>query len=240
MPNNVYHLPYTKEQIEAAIAKGPIIQKVGEDSYWALWDIVSMQYVQTEYPALIGDLAEMQTEANRAEAAAQRAAKSAEEAKSWADQAAGSEGGSGAGSAEPSELEDYEMETGAFTNAGAGWNVYKFREPFEGVPSVVCQPIDFPGWVEIKQVTAEGFLYCLRKPTFTAGKNGSVVAGSVSTGSYYVASGTASSSAHTAQTLVSAVTLPSVTMPTLPTAQLTTTTDPIQIHYIAIEYGGER
>ncbi len=132
------------------------------------------------------------------------------------------------------------METGRFVNAGAGWNTYKFREPFDGVPSVVCQALNFQGWVEIKNVTTEGFLYCLRKPNFAAGKAGSVAAGSVTTGQFYTASGTSSSSAHAEHTLVSGVTLPVVTMPTLPTATLTTTANQIEIHYMAIEYGGDR
>ena len=88
MADKVYHVAFSKEQIEAAIGKGPIIQKVEDDSYWFLWDIEAMQYVQTEYPALVGDFEEMVAQANRANAAALRALQSALDAKSWADQAA--------------------------------------------------------------------------------------------------------------------------------------------------------
>lgn len=233
--DKVYHLSFTAEQIEAAVGKGPIIQAVGEDSYWFVWDVAAMQYVQTEYPALIGDLVDITAQANRADAAASRALQSAEESKKWADQAA--EGsGAGSGSAEPSELEDYAMEVGQFTNAAAGWCSYQFREAFESVPTVTLQPVNFSGWAEIRNITAEGFQYCLRKPIYTAGAAGAD--GSVATGTYYTAAGTASSSTHSAVTLVSAVTLP--TQPTLPTAVNATTEDPIVINYIAIEYGGER
>ena len=38
--DKVYHVPFSSDQIEAAIGKGPIIQKVGDDSYWFLWDII--------------------------------------------------------------------------------------------------------------------------------------------------------------------------------------------------------
>lgn len=93
---------------------------------------------------------------------------------------------SSGGSGDVGELEDYTLEVGAFKNAAAGWNTYKFREPFEGVPVVALQAEDFAGVVMIKSVTADGFLYCLR-------------------------------------TLADA-----------------TTADAVPVHYIAIEYGGER
>ena len=69
----------------------------------------------------------------------------------------GGESDSGTG-----ELQDTEMEVGTITNSGAGWNTYHFREAFEGVPNVVCQAEDFDGVVLVKDITAEGFLYCLR------------------------------------------------------------------------------
>lgn len=131
-----------------------------------------------------------------------------------------SSGGSGSG--DVGELEDLTVKIGTLTNAGAGWNSYKFPEAMEAAPQVVLQPVNFSGWVEIKSVTAEGFLYCLRQPTYTDG--------SVTTGSYYTASGTSSSSAHTANTLVSAV--------TLPTAENKTTAEAVEIIWIAIEFNG--
>lgn len=108
------------------------------------------------------------------------------------------------------ELQDTEMEVGTFTNSGAGWNTYHFREAFEGVPNVVCQAEDFDGVVLVKDITAEGFLYCLR---------------TLQTGSYYTGAATGTSPAHNATTLVSGT---------------TTTADSIKINYVAIEYGGER
>lgn len=117
---------------------------------------------------------------------------------------------SGGGSGDAGELEDTALEVGSFINAGAGWNTYHFREAFDAPPRVVLQAEGFDGVVLIKDITAEGFLYCLRL---------------LSTGSYYTAAGTASSSAHSANTLVSGT---------------TTTADEVKINYLAVEYGGER
>lgn len=108
------------------------------------------------------------------------------------------------------ELQDTEMEVGTITNAGAGWNTFKFREAFEGVPQVTCQAENFDGVVLVKDITAEGFLYCLRK---------------LQTGSYYTGGSTGTNPSHSANTLVSGT---------------TTTADSIKINYIAVEYGGER
>ena len=117
----------------------------------------------------------------------------------------GGESDSGVG-----ELQDTEMEVGTITNAGAGWNTYHFREAFEGVPQVTCQAEDFDGVVLVKDITAEKFLYCLRK---------------LQTGSYYTGDSTGTNPSHSAATLVNGT---------------TTTADAIKINYVAIEYGGER
>ena len=108
------------------------------------------------------------------------------------------------------ELQDTEMEVGTITNAGAGWNTYHFREAFEGVPQVTCQAENLDGVVLIKDITAEGFLYCLRVQA---------------SGSYYVGGSDGTSPSHSATTLVSGT---------------TTTAAEIKINYIAVEYGGER
>lgn len=108
------------------------------------------------------------------------------------------------------ELQDTEMEVGTITNTGAGWNTYHFREAFEGIPQVVCQAEDFDGVVLVKDITAEKFLYCLRK---------------LQTGSYYTGDSTGTNPSHSAATLVNGT---------------TTTADAIKINYVAIEYGGER
>ena len=117
----------------------------------------------------------------------------------------GGESDSGVG-----ELQDTEMEVGTITNAGAGWNTYHFREAFEGIPQVVCQAEDFDGVVLVKDITAEGFLYCLRR---------------LATGSYYTGDSTGTNPSHKETTLVSGT---------------TTTADAVKINYIAVEYGGER
>lgn len=127
-----------------------------------------------------------------------------------------SSGGSGSG--DVGELEDLTVKIGTLTNAGAGWNSYKFPESFDAAPHVFFQPLSFTGWVEVKEITADGFLYCLRAHE----------EGSVTTGSYYTAGGTASSSSHSAQTLVSGVTLPSGK----------TTEAAIEVLWVAIEFNG--
>ncbi len=121
------------------------------------------------------------------------------------DAPAGGESDSGVG-----ELQDTEMEVGTITNAGAGWNTFKFREAFEGVPQVTCQAENFDGVVLVKDITAEGFLYCLR---------------TLQNGSYYTGGSTGTNPSHSATTLVSGT---------------TTTADAVKINYIAVEYGGER
>ena len=121
------------------------------------------------------------------------------------DAPAGGESDSGVG-----ELQDTEMEVGTITNAGAGWKTYHFREAFEGVPQVSCQAEDFDGVVLVKDITAEGFLYCLRK---------------LQTGSYYTGDSTGTNPSHSAATLVNGT---------------TTTADAVKINYLAGEYGGER
>lgn len=121
------------------------------------------------------------------------------------DAPAGGESDSGVG-----ELQDTEMEVGTITNAGAGWNTYHFREAFEGVPQVTCQVEDFDGVVLVKDITAEGFLYCLR---------------TLQTGTYYIGTETGTNPSHKETTLVSGT---------------TTTADAVKINYIAVEYGGER
>lgn len=108
------------------------------------------------------------------------------------------------------ELQDTDMEVDTFTNAGAGWNTFKFREAFEGVPQVTCQTEDFDGVVLVKDITAEGFLYCLR---------------TLQTGTYYIGTETGTNPSHKETTLVSGT---------------TTTADAVKINYIAVEYGGER
>ena len=131
------------------------------------------------------------------------------------------------------ELDDYTMETGCFVNAGAGWNTFRFRHPFEGVPVLTVTPKEFDGFCEIKNVTAEGFLYCLRKPQL---QDGSVTEGTVTTATGYIGSDTGSSPSHSKVTYVSGVTLPTITLPTYGTV---TTDEKIEMDYIAIEFGGD-
>lgn len=131
------------------------------------------------------------------------------------------------------ELDDYTMETGRFINAGAGWNTFKFRHPFDGVPVVTVTPKEFSGFCEIKSVTAEGFLYCLRQPSL---QGGSATKGTVTTATGYIGSDTGTSPGHSKVTYVSGVTLPVITLPTFGTV---TTDEKIEMDYIAIEFGGD-
>ena len=131
------------------------------------------------------------------------------------------------------ELDDYTMETGRFINAGAGWNTFKFRHPFEGVPVVTVTPKEFSGFCEIKNVSKDGFLYCVRKPQL---QDGSVTEGTVTTATGYIGSDTGTSPSHSKATYVSGVTLPQVVLPTLGAA---TTAEKVEMDYIAIEFGGD-
>lgn len=133
-------------------------------------------------------------------------------------------GGGGSG-----ELEDLQLQGGYLVNAGAGWQTQPFPRPFAGVPAVLLQPVAFPGWAEVKDVTAAGFSYRLVKPVYTPGSQGSVT-----TGSYYTANGTSSSNSHAEHTLVSGVTLP-----TLPKAENQETAEKITIFWLAMETEGE-
>ena len=127
-------------------------------------------------------------------------------------------GGGGSG-----ELEDLQLQGGRLVNAGAGWQTHPFPRPFAGVPAVLLQPVAFPGWAEVKDVTAEGFSYRLVKPVYTPG--------SVSTGSYYTANGSSASSDHAENTLVSGVTLPK--------AEDRETGEKITVFWLAMETEGE-
>ena len=117
---------------------------------------------------------------------------------------------SGGGSGDVGELEDTAFVVGTFTNSGAGWNTIKFRQPFEGVPNVVCQAEAFDGIVQVQNVTKDGFQYCLRTQA---------------SGTYYVGASTGTTPSHSAATLVTGT---------------TTTATAVKINYIAVEFGGER
>lgn len=117
---------------------------------------------------------------------------------------------SGGGSGDVGELEDTAFVVGTFTNSGAGWNTFKFRQPFEGVPNVVCQAEAFDGIVQVQNVTKDGFQYCLRTQA---------------SGTYYVGASTGTTPSHSAATLVTGT---------------TTTATSVKINYIAVEFGGER
>ena len=117
---------------------------------------------------------------------------------------------SGGGSGDVGELEDTAFVVGTFTNSGAGWNTFKFRQPFEGVPNVVCQAEAFDGIVQVQNVTKVGFQYCLRTQA---------------SGTYYVGASTGTTPSHSAATLVTGT---------------TTTATAVKINYIAVEFGGER
>lgn len=117
---------------------------------------------------------------------------------------------SGGGSGDVGELEDTAFEVDTFTNSGAGWNTFKFRQPFEGVPNVVCQAEAFDGIVQVQNVTKDGFQYCLRTQA---------------SGTYYVGASTGTTPSHSAATLVTGT---------------TTTATAVKINYIAVEFGGER
>lgn len=121
------------------------------------------------------------------------------------------------------ELEDLTVKTGSFKNAGAGWNTFEFPGyPFEGVPMVTCEAEGFA--VEVKSVTPEGFLYRL-----VAGSSPSL---DVSKGSYFVHTSKATSTSSMSQvSLVTGISLAS--------DGAATTSEAVEVKYMAIEYGGD-
>lgn len=58
------------------------------------------------------------------------------------------------------ELEDLTIRCGTLTNAGAGWNTFKFPEPFEAPPSVTLQS-EGNAFASLSTVDEEGFVYQL-------------------------------------------------------------------------------
>ena len=141
------------------------------------------------------------------------------------------------------ELEDLTVRCGRFVNAGEGWQGFAFPTGFDAPPVLTAQPLGFGGWVELRDVTAEGFSYRLRRNVFRAGEwsAGSVSEGEVSANKYFTASAAAASSAHTEQKLVDGVTLPEIVLPelTLPTAATADTDEPVTVCWIAMEFNGE-
>lgn len=113
-------------------------------------------------------------------------------------------------------LEDTTLEVGSFQNTGAGWNSFKFREPFDAPPHVVLQAEDFSGIVQIKDITPEGFSYCLRAE------------GKEQTAIVYTGVGAGNNPSHQPITLVRHIDV------------FLTTAPAVTVHYIAMEYGGER
>ena len=77
-----WRVPYSAEQIQAAIGKGPIPSEPDENGmrYWMVWNVETMEYVNTEVPAYMGDL-------TAATESAQQSAQSAQDAQSAASSA---------------------------------------------------------------------------------------------------------------------------------------------------------
>lgn len=117
------------------------------------------------------------------------------------------------------DLEDVKARAGSFKNAGEGWNTFTFPDSFDAPPTVYCQADGYS--VEVKSVTAEGFLYRVL---------GALSAGSlkVTTGSYKVMSSS-----------YSAITITPVTAVTLTAGSQATVADAVTVNYLAISYGGE-
>lgn len=128
-------------------------------------------------------------------------------------------------------LDDFNVQTGAFANAGAGWNTFTFPESFEGVPMVTCAAEGFN--VEVKGVTAESFMYRLT--------TGGAVDLSTSQTTLYRA---ASPSSTNRYVMALSYTNHTSAFNVLTAASLTgggsnTTADAVKIKYMAIEYGGD-
>lgn len=118
------------------------------------------------------------------------------------------------------ELEDIAMRIGSFSNAGAGWNTFKYpsAQIFEDTPFVLAWCEDPSYIVQIKNPDFDGFLYQLLNP----------IGISVSTGNFYTGASTGTSVAHSLHSLVTDV-----------QSAPSTVNDPLVIHYVAISYWGE-
>lgn len=128
-------------------------------------------------------------------------------------------------------LDDFNVQAGAFANAGAGWNTFAFPEPFEGVPMVTCAAEGYT--VEIKGVTAESFMYRL-----LAGASAEL---STSKTTLYRAETPSSTNRYV---MALSYTNHTSAFNVLTAASLTgggseTTADAVEVKYMAIEYGGD-
>lgn len=64
---------------------------------------------------------------------------------------------------ELNELNDLELRSEVFTNAGSDWNIHEFDYEFAGIPNVVVNPFDYDGIVQVRNVTKTSFEYRVRK-----------------------------------------------------------------------------
>lgn len=128
-----------------------------------------------------------------------------------------------------SELEDFSMQTGTFTNAGAGWNTFTFPESFEEIPVVFCQCNEYN--VEIKDITKNSFLYRLTVPVSSLGSSTKTFYTYSSVSSYYPYVYNVSSDYYTTPvTVLTGVNLDGGSG---------TTSEALEIGYFAISYEGE-
>ena len=100
-----------------------------------------------------------------------------------------------------SELDDVQMCTGTFINAGAGWNTFVFPSEFRDVPVVTAQIMGQEAIIMVQNVTTSGFQYQIRQ--LTAVLSGNVTA---STANYFMADAAPATSVHTHRTVVTGVT----------------------------------
>ena len=127
-----------------------------------------------------------------------------------------------------SELDDVQMCTGTFINAGAGWNTFVFPSEFRDVPVVTAQIMGQEAIIMVQNVTTSGFQYQIRQ--LTAVLSGNVTA---STANYFMADAAAATSVHTQRTVVTGV---SNTLQV--NGYSSTTAAAFQIAYQAILNGG--
>ena len=99
-----------------------------------------------------------------------------------------------------SQNDNVTIRAGEFPNAGAGWNSFAFPDgmEFDGIPIVNARLKDTDGFVNIRNVTTAGFQYQVRLP-------GINYSPTVTTGTFYTASGTSATSTHSAQVLVTGI-----------------------------------
>nr|DAQ07479.1 MAG TPA: HELIX POMATIA AGGLUTININ, SNAIL, HELIX POMATIA [Caudoviricetes sp.] len=127
------------------------------------------------------------------------------------------------------DLEDLNIQSGTFKNAGEGWNTFTFPEPFDTPPLVFVQTDNYG--CDVKNIAVDRFLYKVTTQVTSSGNSKTLYSGRTSR-SYdtdIVATSTSSLSSTTSFSVMTAA----------GSTSSAGVADAIDIRWLAIEYGGE-